>query len=108
MSITPFTLVETSPGKFSLLLSTFSPADQIFDAAGMEGGGYSWEGIARFVIEEDEIQNVGLDPEGSMFCAYGEDRATLETLGERLASLFHDHTALAEAIATIGPEGFDD
>lgn len=105
----PFKLVETSAGNFSLLLSTFSPADRVFEKHGMEGGGYSWEGVARHVIERDELDGrVKMDPEGSMFCAYGTDREALVELGEQLAALFHDHDKLDDVIGMIGPEGFDD
>ncbi len=103
--IAPFRLIETSPGKFSLLLSIFEPASKVFEAAGSQGGGYSWEAVARHVLEgvgHDLQGRLGLDPESSMFCAYGEDR------GKHLARLFHDHDELAKVIETIGPGGFDD
>ena len=105
----PFKLVETSAGNFSLLLSTFSPADRVFERHGLEGGGYSWEGVARHVIERDELDGrVKMDPESSMFCAYGNDREALVELGEQLAVLFHDHAKLDKLIGEIGPDGFDD
>jgi hypothetical protein len=105
--IAPFRLVETSPGKFSLLLTEFSPASEVFDEAGIEAGRYAWEAIARHVLE-GKSEQLGLDPEASMFCAYGDDRAALEQLGGRLAVLFHDHDALAKVIEAIGPDNFDD
>jgi hypothetical protein len=109
MPLAPFRLVETSPGSFSLLLTEFEPASAAFSAAGLEGGGYAWEGIARHVIERDELEGrLGLDPESSMFCAYGTDREALEALGKRLAALFHDPAALTAVIEDLGPEGFED
>jgi immunity protein 51 of polymorphic toxin system len=106
--IAPFRLVETSPGNFSLLLSEFVPASEVFDAAGVEAGGYAWGAVARHLVEGDLEERLGLDPEASMFCAYGTDRAALEQLAGRLAALFHDHAALAKLIEEIGPENFDD
>jgi len=106
----PFRLVEIEPNKFSLLLTEFEPASEVFDAAGIEGGGYSWEGVARYVLEvvaPDLKPRVGLDPEASMFCAYGEDRAALEQLGGQLSRLFNDKTALAAVIEEVGPAGFE-
>src|SRR4051812_3175806 len=50
-SIAPFALTETGPGKYSLLLTQFEPAGSVFHAAGIEGGGYAWEGIAKHVAE---------------------------------------------------------
>lgn len=108
--LTPFTLIETSPGKFSLLLQEFEPASEVFEAAGSEGGGYAWEAVARHLVENDATnlqERLAFDPEASMFCAYGDDRAALAELGARLARLFHDHRALATVVESIGPNGFD-
>ncbi len=109
--LAPFALVETSAGNFSLLLSTFSPADQVFERHGQSGGGYSWEGIARHLIERADSGLEGrlkLDPESSMFCAYGPDRDALAELGRQMAVLFHDAGRLEQRIFEIGPAGFDD
>lgn len=108
--LSPFKLVEID-GKYSLLLTEFGPADEAFAAVGIEGGGYAWEGIAKHVIETavpELAERCGLDPEASMFCAYGEDRAALEQLGTQLARLFHDRVALSGVIQAIGPAGFED
>lgn len=107
--LAPFKLVETSSGNFSLLLTEFSPASEVFEEHGLEGGGYSWEGIARHLAAQGGLdQRLGFDPESSMFCAYGTDREALEQLGAQLAPLFHDAARLAEIIDQIGPDGFDD
>ena len=100
-AIAPFRLVETTPGNHSLLLTTFAPADEVFERYELEGGGYAWEAVARYIIEHDAAElddRVGIDPEGSMFCAYGEDREALQQLGVRLAAI----------IEAIGPDGFED
>ena len=110
-NISPFGIVETSPSKFSLLLSDFSPASEVFDEAGIEGGGYAWESVARHIVENVAPElggRLGFDPEASMFCAYGEDRDALADLGTRLAALFLDRAALTKVIETIGPENFED
>lgn len=109
--LAPFKIIETSPGKYSLLLSTFAPAGDMFEKHGIEGGGYAWEGIARHVIEDERHGlegRVKLDPESSMFCAYGPDRDALAELGRQLAGLFHDPARLEAVILEIGPDGFDD
>jgi hypothetical protein len=107
----PFLLTETSPGAYSLLLTTFDAAAPAFDAAGIDGGGYAWEGVARHVIATDAAalgDRIKFDPEASMFCAYGDDRAGLEDLGKRLSALFHDLPRLTEMVKEIGPGGFED
>ncbi len=109
--ISPFTLIETSPGKFSLLLSEFEPANEVFEPAGSEGGGYAWEAVARHIVEnvESELEDrLDFDSESSMFCAYGEDRDALAALGTKLTRLFHDHRALAKIVDVVAARGFDD
>lgn len=109
--LAPFKLHETSPGNFSLLLTEFQPASARFEAAGSEGGGYAWAAVARHLVEHEApglASRLGFDPEGSMFCAYGTDRAALADLGARLARLFHDHAALDAVIAAVGPDALDD
>jgi hypothetical protein len=110
-SIAPFSLSETSPGKYSLLLTTFEPASAVFESVGLEGGGYTWAGVARYVTEvvaPEIADRVGLDPEASMFCAYGEDLTALEVLGGHMARLFNDQVALAAVVQAVGREGFED
>jgi hypothetical protein len=109
--LAPFKLIETEPGKHSLLLSVFEPASEVFEAAGLEGGGYAWEGVARYVTEvvaPELAEKFGLDPEASMFCAYGTDRAALEQLGKQLSTMFHNKSLLAAVIEEVGPSGFQD
>jgi hypothetical protein len=110
-ALAPFTLVETHPGRYSLLLTTFAPAEEVFERYELDAGGYAWDAIARHVIEHDASDlddRVAFDPEASMFCAYGEDRDALRQLGVRLAAVFHDPARLAGIIEAIGPDGFED
>jgi len=109
--LSPFTLIETSTGNFSLLLSEFSPADQAFTEAGYEGGGYSWEGVAKYLVQSSapELERrFNYDPEASMFCAYGDDRAALEALGALMSRAFHDLDVLRQILSAADPELFDD
>lgn len=106
----PFSLKETTPGKFSLLLSKFAPADEVFAEAGHEGGGYGWETIAKQVVADnpDLAGRLSFDPEGSMFCAYGSDPPALEQLGAELARLFHNPPELRAIIERIPEDAWDD
>jgi hypothetical protein len=108
--ISPFEVIETTPGKFSLLLSDFEPANEVFEDAGVDGGGYDWEAVARHIVENVETEleeRVEFDSEASMFCAYGEDKEALLALGASLAKLFRNHKALAKIIDAVGERGFD-
>ena len=106
----PFELIETEPGHFSLLLKEFSPADEIFQDAGYEGGGYDWEAISKQLVRAQAPDLDGLfetDPEGSMFCAFGTDATALQQLGELLSGAFHDPDLLRDAIERAEPEWWD-
>lgn len=102
----PFTLSETSPGQFSLLLTSFAPADEVFAACGQEGGGFGWEAVARKVLAEQPAleDRVAFDPEPDQFCAYGPEREPLAQLGALLAALFHAPDALR---ALLGEQAED-
>jgi len=84
--MTVLQLIETTPGRFSLLLHAgTTPVDALAEKLGHEPNGYFWEGVARRLVAteapslEDQFD---YDPEGDMFCAHGEDRAALEALSE--------------------------
>jgi hypothetical protein len=111
MSVEPLTLMETSPGRFSLLLRDLDEVSGPFEAAGHAGNGYSWEAIARHVLEfslselEDRIE---FDSEADTFCAYSEDRDALRELGTILAEAARSRKRLAKLIASVPPSLWDD
>ena len=92
----PFTIAETTPGLFTLLLTAFAPADEVFEDCGQEGGGFGWEAVARQVLVDHPAleDRVAFDPEPDRFCAYGPEREPLVQLGALLAALFHAPDAL--------------
>jgi hypothetical protein len=105
----PFHLTESSPGNYSLLLTEFLPADEVFAEAGREGGGYGWELVANRVAEDLGLcDRLDFDPEATVFCAYGGDREALEELGAELARLFNDEAALRGVIDRVPATGTDD
>jgi hypothetical protein len=82
-----------------------------FEAVGHSGNGYSWEAVARHVVEsslsglEDRIE---FDSEADMFCATSVDRAALEKLGSALAEGTRSRKQLAKLIAAAPPSLWDD
>lgn len=102
----PFTITETSPGNFSLLLSAFAPADEVFADCGQEGGGFGWEAVARRVLADHPAleDRVAFDPEPDLFCAYGPEREPLAQLGTLLAALFHAPDALRALLGETAEE----
>jgi hypothetical protein len=112
--VDPLKLFETSPGKYSLLLDAgTTDVDDLVEDLGQEPGGYFWEGVARYLVQTEAQGLEGrfaYDPEASMFCAYGEDRAALEELGERLSAVARDGDRMRQLLETAEASGieFDD
>ncbi len=83
MKIQPFFWVE-SKMTASVCLSVGEYKAEIFQARedeGFEGNGYDWESLARVFVEEqvpELSEKISFDSEGSMFCAYSEDKDALK------------------------------
>jgi hypothetical protein len=107
----PLKLIETKPGKFSLLLNAgTTPVDDLVEELGHEPGGYFWEGVARLLVgaQAPALQGrFAYDPEASMFCAYGQDRAALEQLATLMATVANDADRMRELMALADAEGFE-
>ncbi|GAA2230701.1 hypothetical protein GCM10010413_30290 [Promicromonospora sukumoe] len=103
-------LLETTPGRFSLLLHAgTTPVDALVEELGHEPNGYFWEGVARRLVatEDPSLENrFNYDPEGDMFCAYGEDQAALEALGELMAGVAMDSSRMRSLVAAADADGF--
>lgn len=89
--IAPFKLVSHDSGH-SLLLDVGEYKTELFDLRaeeGFEGNGYDWGSLAQVFLDEqmpELTEEIGFDPEGSMFCAYAKD---LEAL-RQFALGFHE------------------
>ncbi|WP_238013105.1 Imm51 family immunity protein [Dactylosporangium sp. AC04546] len=107
----PLKLIETSPGKYSLLLNAgTTDVDGVVEELGHEPGGYFWEGVARYLVAHDKPGldgRFGYDPEAGMFCAYGSDRAALKELGAALAAVATDAGRIRDLVRAAEAEGFD-
>jgi hypothetical protein len=111
MSLEPLLLDETSPGVFSLLMRDLDDISGPFEAAGHSGNGYSWESVARQVLESsmpDLEERIDFDSEADMFCARSSDRKALEKLGAVLAEAARSRKRLAKLIASVPPSLWDD
>ncbi|MDQ0370768.1 Imm51 family immunity protein [Catenuloplanes indicus] len=107
----PLSLIETKPGAYSLILHAGStPVDEVIEELGHEPNGYFWEGVAQLVVRSDAPHLEGrfrYDPEGSMFCAYGADRAALEELATHLASVATDAVRARLIVTNAEAQGFE-
>ncbi|MFJ1541916.1 Imm51 family immunity protein [Micromonospora chalcea] len=52
--MTLLTLIETTPGQYSLLLNTgTTPVDDLVEELGREPNGYFWEGVAQVLVSTE-------------------------------------------------------
>ena len=105
MKIQPFFWVDHE-STASVCLNVGEYKAEIFEAReneGFEGNGYDWESLARVFVEEQvpELSDkTDFDSEGSMFCAYSEDKDALKEfiLKFKDAAYSEDKDALKEFI----------
>lgn len=109
--MTVLKLIEATPGRFSLLLHAGTTmVDALVEELGHEPNGYFWEGVARRLVatEAPSLESrFDYDPEGDMFCAYGQDQAALEALSELMDAVAMDGGSMRRLIAAADADGFD-
>jgi hypothetical protein len=112
LAVAPFTLIETAPGMFSLLLRDLGATSGPFEAAGHAGNGYSWQALAQYMLESslsDVVAGqVELDSGADMFCARSHDHEALTQLGELLADAASNPKRLTKLIAGVPASLWDD
>ena len=95
---------DDKPNSASLLLTEFREKTHIFAERadeGWEGGGYDWGSIAQVVLDEkvpELAKKINFDPEGSMFCAYGEIDA-VQKLGEAMKKVYDNDDVLRDLLS---------
>lgn len=109
--MTPMRLIETTPGKFSLLLDAgTTQVDELVEQLGHEPNGYFWEGVAQFLVSTEAPALNGrfaYDPEGGMFCAHGEDRTALQELAALITPVTTNGDRMRALIASAEAGGFE-
>lgn len=109
--VSPLKLIETTPGKFSLLLDAGTTAvDDLVEDLGHEPNGYFWEGVARWLVSTEAPaldSRFSYDPEAGMFCAYGTDRSALEELAALMSAVATDGDRMRRLVAAAEESGFE-
>lgn len=109
--MSPLRLIETTPGKFSLLLDAGSTAvDGTVEELGHTPNGYFWEGVATMLVRTKAPELAGrfrYDPEGGMFVAYGDDRSALEALSALMTDVATGPERMRRLIALAKEKGFE-
>ncbi len=94
--------------EYSLVYSSF-PHVAAFDKHGIEGGGYTWQGLVEHILNEDDpeaLDALDFDPEASMFCAVSKDLGALQAVGRALKKL-EDPVLLTELAGTVDLSEYD-
>jgi hypothetical protein len=109
--VDPIKVIETSPGKFSLLLNAgTTDVDDVIEKLGHEPNGYFWEGIAELLLTSEAPSlrgRFGFDPEGGMFVAYGPDRQALDELADRMTAVATDAERVRHLVGFAKDTGFE-
>jgi hypothetical protein len=109
--MSPMKLIETTPGKFSLLLNAgTTQVDALVEQLGHEPNGYFWEGVAQYLVNAEAPTLEGrfsYDPEAGMFCAYGEDRTALQELAALMSGVAADAERMRKLIVSAEADGFE-
>jgi hypothetical protein len=107
----PLRLIETTPGRFSLLLvAGMTQVDELIEKLGHEPNGYFWEGVAQLLVRTQAPELGGrfeYDPEGGMFCAHGSDRPALANLGALMAAVATDGARVRKLVKLAKSAGFE-
>ena len=100
-SLKPFFWVEHEKS-CSLCLNVGGFKDEMFlerEDEGFEGGGYDWGSLAVVFLDEKmpELKNdIGLDPEAGMFCAYSQNTEALEKFAIGFRAMCEDETLMRD------------
>ncbi|MGC9666053.1 Imm51 family immunity protein [Planosporangium sp. 12N6] len=104
-------IVETSPGKFSLMLDAgTTDVDEVIEELSHEPNGYFWEGIAQLLVDTEAPHLEGrfdYDPEGDTFVAHGSDRPALDELTTLMTAVATDADRLRRLVALAEDRGFE-
>lgn len=79
----------------------------LFDQMGLQGGGYTWEGLAHALIAlkaPDLAAQVEINAEGDEMYTYAATREPLERLEALLLAACSDHSLLRAAINEAGDD----
>ncbi|WP_435150100.1 immunity 51 family protein [Micromonospora aurantiaca (nom. illeg.)] len=104
-------LIETTPGRYSLLLDAgTTPVDSVIGELGHEPNGYFWAGVAEVLVRTGAPTLEGrfaFDPEAGMFCAYGTDRGALQELEALMNAVATDGERIRRLVDDAEARGFE-
>src|SRR4051812_17294770 len=98
---------DAEPGRFffSIQDNGDDRAAALFEDRGLQGGGYTWEGVLISLLQlkmPDALPHLNIGAEADNMYAYSNDRALLEGVAELVQSAMADRQLLAAAIDNAG------
>src|SRR5262245_28196360 len=114
MELAPFHLLEPEKedGTWSLYLRSIDSFDSrsVFEKANRHAGGYGWEGVALYFLEEvlddSTADQIHLDCENDAFVASSYDSSALLRLAALMVPLARDGEALAQILRHAPVDGW--
>lgn len=93
-------------GRWCLVVSNSDNATYaLFDELELQGGGYTWEGIAHALVDwkaPELTSSLEINAEGDEMYVYADERAPLERLEALLRMVAGDHEMLRSVIERAG------
>jgi hypothetical protein len=96
--------------RYSLTFDDFGPCADAFEARGFDAGGYSWHGVVETLVkmEAPELTDqIGYDPESSMFAAYGNDRDALLRVAQLIREVQTNRELLERVLDNVDLAEYD-
>ena len=114
MELAPFHLLEPEDqgGSWSLFLTATDSFNSrsVFEDANRHSGGYGWEGVALYfleeVLDESTASQILLDCENDTFVANSRDSHALHRLAALMVPLARDGHALAQILRIAPIDGW--
>lgn len=92
---------ELGDPRYGVMFDDFKGTQEALEAKGLMGGGYTWHGIVEAMIRmkyPEFAEQIGYDPESSMFCARSSNLAALRCVAVCIREAVTDASMLEEAI----------
>ena len=87
--------------RYGIMFDEFGQTQEVLEAKGLMGGGYTWHGIVEAMIRTKHPEfaaDISYDPEGSMFCARSSNLVALRCVAASIREALTDPIVLEEAI----------
>jgi len=104
----PAVLLQQKSGGYELMLIGMSEAGYaIVDERGLQGGGYTWEGLCRYLVRSrapELVSEITYDCEGDTFIAQAQSLEVIRKVGALVQQAMNDPVLIREAFDKAEPD----